>query len=90
MFVATHSNEIFAIVRDAHSAELVANALNVYFNALLQHQAEQQAAEGAAAAAANDSNVFDAGLPAGEVDAVTGAPIESVGQPSDIEQLPSL
>lgn len=98
--LATHNNEPFAIVRDGHVAELLSNALNVYFHALMQRQAELEAKRQAEAAAANDANVFDA-MPADEnaepavedaadVDALTGASAAEVGEPSAIEQLPSL
>lgn len=95
--LATHNNEPFAIVRDGHVAELLSNALNVYFHALMQRQAELEAKRQAEAAAANDATVFDAmpddpnAEPAVEgVDALTGAPAEAVGEPSEIEKLPSL
>ena len=96
-FLATHSNQPFAIVMDDHVAELVSTALNVYFSAVMQRQAEDDARAKAAASAATDANLFDAPLPAvaevtevEEVDAVTGAPESAVGEPSEIEQLPSL
>ena len=98
--LATHNNEVFAIVKDGHIAKLLSDALNVYFHALMQRQAEMEARAKAEAAAVNDADVFDQpladptvteGAPlAEEVDAVTGAPLSAVGEPSEIENLPSL
>ena len=95
--LATHNNEPFAIVKDQPIAELLANALNVYFHALMQRQHEVEATRAAEAAAANDVSIFDTPLnedaptaAEAEVDALTGAPATAVGEPSEIEQLPSL
>lgn len=85
-YVATNDNQPFAIARDKFCADLIANAINVYFNAMLQQQAEQAAAKAAADAAQSDANAFDA-LPTGEqeVDAITGEPINH-----NDEELPSV
>lgn len=86
-YVATHDDQPIAITRDKFCADLIAQAINVYFNALLQQQAEQAAAKAASAAAENDANAFDA-LPTGEqeVDAITGEPINHNTE----EELPSV
>jgi hypothetical protein len=84
-YLATHDNTPFAIARDKFCADLIAQAINVYFNAMLQQQAEAAAAKAARDAAQSDANAFDA-LPTGtdEVDAITGEPIN----PTD--ELPSV
>jgi hypothetical protein len=88
-FLATHDSQPFAIAMDESVANLLANALNTYFQAVMQHQAEQEARKAAEAAAANDADAFGAPL-VEETDAITGQPISAVGEPSEIEQLPSL
>lgn len=91
-FLATHENHPFAIVKDENIAKLLCDALNVYFHAAMQQQAEQAAAQRAAASAANDASAFDAPIPevVEETDALTGAAISEVGEPSAIEQLPTI
>jgi hypothetical protein len=88
-FLATHDSQPFAIAMDESVANLLSNALNTYFQAVMQHQAEQEARKAAEAAAANDADAFGAPL-VEETDAITGQPISAVGEPSEIEQLPSL
>lgn len=92
-YVATHDNQPFAICRDKFCADLVASAINVYFNAMLQQQAEEAAKKAAAEAAKGDAEAFDA-LPAEvaseqEVDAMTGQPIPTDDSEPESE-LPSL
>ena len=86
-YLATHDNQPFAIARDKFCADLIAQAINVYFNAMLQQQAEAAAAKAAREAAQSDANAFDA-LPTGtqEVDAITGEPINN----DTSEELPSV
>lgn len=88
-YLATHDSRPFAIAMDESVANLLSNALNTYFQAVMQHQAEQEARKAAEAAAANDADAFGAPL-VEETDAITGQPISAVGEPSEIEQLPSL
>jgi hypothetical protein len=92
-YVTTHDNNPFAIARDKFCADLIAQAINVYFNAMLQQQAEAAAAKAACEAAQSDANAFD-GLPAGadveqEVDAITGEPIPQ-DEIEPTEELPSV
>jgi hypothetical protein len=87
-YLATHDNTPFAIARDKFCADLIAQAINVYFNAMLQQQAEAAAAKAAREAAQSDANAFDA-LPTDasqEVDAITGEPIVN----DTSEELPSV
>jgi len=92
-FLATHNNEPFAIAKDQPVAELLANAINVYFHALMQRQAEAQARAAAEQAAESDATVFDT-IPDGdttldpqEVDAIVGVPASAVGVDPDVERL---
>jgi len=82
-YLATHDNQPFAIARDKFCADLIAQAINVYFNAMLQQQAEAAAAKAARESSQADANAFDA-LPTGEqeVDAITGEPIDNDPLPS--------
>jgi len=93
-YLATHDNQPFAIARDKFCADLVAQAINVYFNAMLQQQAEAAAAKAASEAAKGDANAFDA-LPTdvateAEVDAITGEPIPNDDEVEPTEELPSV
>jgi len=88
-YVATNDNQPFAIARDKFCADLIANAINVYFNAMLQQQAEQAAIKAAEQAAQGDVNAFDALPTEGhevEVDAITGEPLIN----DTSEELPSV
>jgi len=92
-FLATHNNEPFAIAKDQPVAELLANAINVYFHALMQRQAEAKARAAAEQAAESDATVFDT-IPDGdttldpqEVDAIVGVPASAVGVDPDVERL---
>lgn len=93
-YLATHDNQPFCICRDKFVADLVASAINVYFNAMLQQQAEAAAAKAAAEAAQSDAGAFDA-LPTEvaseqEVDAMTGQPIPKDDEVEPESELPQI